>query len=350
MRDREYNLDYLRIFACFMVVFLHLAAANWHVVDVRSTEWKVFNLYDSAVRSAVPLFVMLSGKLLLAKGDTFSLKKFFSRNIVKLVVLYGVWSLFYAVDTIGIGEFVTDFDVVELIKEIIDSKYHLWYLPDLISVYLLLPVFLGITKYRGGVYTPYICGLFFGIQILGTTAGIIWPGSHSISVLRGDFPFLLTGLSGYFLTGYTLDKYKDKFSKIKIWQLLICVIIIISIAVKIGESYSLKVGEARDILYGRDTLPVYLESVLIYLIFLKLSSQVSNVQVAKIIARLSKYTLFVYVFHVFVWQHLDLWFGISTLSFNPWISVPALSILVFAICMATAWIVDKIPVVRKWIM
>ena len=29
MREREYNMDYLRIFACFMVIFLHVAAQNW---------------------------------------------------------------------------------------------------------------------------------------------------------------------------------------------------------------------------------------------------------------------------------------------------------------------------------
>ncbi len=34
MREREYNMDYLRIFACFMVIFLHVAAQNWSSVDV----------------------------------------------------------------------------------------------------------------------------------------------------------------------------------------------------------------------------------------------------------------------------------------------------------------------------
>lgn len=79
MREREYNMDYLRIFACFMVIFLHVAAQNWSSVEVTSREWHVFNLYDTAVRSAVPLFVMLSGKLILSKNTEFSVKGFYQK-------------------------------------------------------------------------------------------------------------------------------------------------------------------------------------------------------------------------------------------------------------------------------
>lgn len=44
MREREYNMDYLRIFACFMVIFLHVAAQNWSSVEVTGKQWHVFNL------------------------------------------------------------------------------------------------------------------------------------------------------------------------------------------------------------------------------------------------------------------------------------------------------------------
>ena len=43
MREREYNMDYLRIFACFMVIFLHVAAQNWSSVEVTGKQWHVFN-------------------------------------------------------------------------------------------------------------------------------------------------------------------------------------------------------------------------------------------------------------------------------------------------------------------
>ena len=77
-----------------MVIFLHVAAQNWSSVDVTGKQWHVFNLYNSAVRSSVPLFLMLSGKLLLSHGDDFSMK-IFSKNIKKLLIVYLVWAFLY---------------------------------------------------------------------------------------------------------------------------------------------------------------------------------------------------------------------------------------------------------------
>ncbi len=65
---RKINIDYLRITSCIMVIFLHLSAQFFHVVDVESNEWKILNFYDCLVRSAVPLFVMISGNLFLTRG------------------------------------------------------------------------------------------------------------------------------------------------------------------------------------------------------------------------------------------------------------------------------------------
>lgn len=130
MREREYNMDYLRIFACFMVIFLHVAAQNWSSVEVTGKQWHVFNLYNSAVRSSVPLFLMLSGKLLLSHGDDFSMKKFFSKNIKKLFIVYLVWAFLYAVDTVGIAEILKG-NYRNLIACVVGSKFHLWYLSTL---------------------------------------------------------------------------------------------------------------------------------------------------------------------------------------------------------------------------
>ncbi len=53
--------DVLRILATFAVIVLHLSAQHWADTDVYSRAWQAFNLYDSAVRWAVPVFVMISG-------------------------------------------------------------------------------------------------------------------------------------------------------------------------------------------------------------------------------------------------------------------------------------------------
>lgn len=65
--DRIMYLDYLRVFATFGVVILHVSAQNWYVADINSFEWLVFHFFDSVVRWGVPVFVMISGTLFLNK-------------------------------------------------------------------------------------------------------------------------------------------------------------------------------------------------------------------------------------------------------------------------------------------
>lgn len=69
-----------------MVIILHVSASRWYSVDVYSTEWEVFNLYDSAVRSCVPIFFMLSGKLYLSKSKMISIKELVGNKILKLFI------------------------------------------------------------------------------------------------------------------------------------------------------------------------------------------------------------------------------------------------------------------------
>lgn len=349
MRDRQYNMDYLRITACFMVILLHASAQNWHVTDVNSMEWKVFNFYDTAVRSAVPLFLMLSGKLMLSRNTELSIKSLYKKNILKLVVVYFAWSLFYAIDTIGISK-VLDGEIGALITKVIDAKYHLWYLPALISIYFLVPVFHSLVKYKEGMYVPYACVMFIIFGIGQKLAYMLFPGSESIRIIFSDFNYALHGLSGYFLMGYALDKYRSRFAKIKMPYLLGGLLLIIVAAAKIGELDAVAAGEPKSLLYGHFTLPVFLETVIIFMIFLRLPEKLHNTKAAAIVGKLSKYTLFVYLVHVFALEHLKSWFGVTTMSFYPWISVPALALFVFVICMLAAWIMDKVPVVNKWLM
>lgn len=349
MREREYNMDYLRIFACFMVIFLHVAAQNWSSVDVTGKQWHVFNLYNSAVRSSVPLFLMLSGKLLLSHGDDFSMKKFFSKNIKKLFIVYLVWAFLYAVDTVGIAEILKG-NYRNLIACVVGSKFHLWYLSTLISIYLLLPLFMGLIKYQGGRYVPYACILFLIWGVGKEFLMLLFPENLYLKRIFKDFTYALGDLSGYFLLGYALDKYKDRFAKIKTGYLAAALAVIIMIAAKAGELAALAAGKPKSIFFGYLALPVCVEAILIFSMFLRLPKKLDNPKAARIVAKLSKYTLFVYLFHIFVMEHLNIWFHINSLICDPWLSVPLYSVFLFAVCMAGAWIVEKIPVIGKWIM
>ena len=86
--ERTAYFDYLRVFATFAVVILHLSGQNWNNTNVNGFEWRVFNGYDSLVRWAVPVFVMISGALFLDRN--ISPKKIYSKYVLRLFVSFCV--------------------------------------------------------------------------------------------------------------------------------------------------------------------------------------------------------------------------------------------------------------------
>lgn len=69
---RVIYFDVLRIVAIFVVVAVHLSAMHWADVDVNSRAWFAFNLYCTAGKWSVPIFVMISGALFLGREVSIS--------------------------------------------------------------------------------------------------------------------------------------------------------------------------------------------------------------------------------------------------------------------------------------
>jgi surface polysaccharide O-acyltransferase-like enzyme len=87
--------DLLRVIATFVIVILHVSGSSWHNVPVSGFEWKVFNFYDSMARFSVPVFVMISGMFLLDNKKSLTLKKLYSKNILRIVTSFIFWYCYY---------------------------------------------------------------------------------------------------------------------------------------------------------------------------------------------------------------------------------------------------------------
>ena len=62
-------MDWLRVLATIAVVTIHVSAGYVSVLDANNaSRWMAGNLFESISRASVPIFVMISGALLL-KGQ-----------------------------------------------------------------------------------------------------------------------------------------------------------------------------------------------------------------------------------------------------------------------------------------
>ena len=129
-------LDWLRVVACFMVMVVHScepfyfdADGNTCFLSAGDAFWACW--IDSAVRAAVPLFVMASSFLLFPlKRDTGA---FFRRRFVRVLIPFFVWSAVYTVAWKG--------DWVQLAFNFpMATGGHMWFVPMLCGLYLLMPL------------------------------------------------------------------------------------------------------------------------------------------------------------------------------------------------------------------
>lgn len=128
------GIDAARIGACFMVVLLH--AASLETYTLGDPSW-ARPYYDAFSRSSVPIFLMISGALLLYKQDTLAV--FLRKRLLRVVPPLLFWSVFYMVWNWWQGQSYGQ--PLKWLWHIFSSPVaeHLWYLYAIVGIYLFVP-------------------------------------------------------------------------------------------------------------------------------------------------------------------------------------------------------------------
>lgn len=135
-KKRLFYLDMLRMIACLSVVMIHVSA-EFVTRGKTGPDFWFGNLFDSISRPAVPLFVMISGALMLDEGYEFTRKKWLSR-VGRMAAFYAVWATVYFL--IYNAPWNNPVPITNALGQIISGHYHLWFVPMIIGLYLILPL------------------------------------------------------------------------------------------------------------------------------------------------------------------------------------------------------------------
>jgi surface polysaccharide O-acyltransferase-like enzyme len=137
-------LNVLRIFACLMVLTVH-SGEFFYIGDrgqIIRDNYVWVNNYGSFMRACVPLFVMISGYLLLPIKE--EAKIFYKRRFTRLLIPFLFWSAMYAIipyllGTSTISQMWHDLYIIPI--NFAPSAGHLWFVYMFIGVYLFIPIF-----------------------------------------------------------------------------------------------------------------------------------------------------------------------------------------------------------------
>lgn len=346
-------IDVLRTVSIFAVILLHAAAPLLLEYDTGAEQggrtWWIGNLYDAAVRWCVPVFVMVSGALLLGRSGQESVGTFLRRRMLRVALPFLAWSVLYF--EWGSRFYGGEPDYSEFLPTFLAEPiaYHLWFLYMLLGLYLLAPMlgalFTGARR-RLGVYAVTLWALWAGVlpmaeRLLGVET---WYTPE-----RANTPLMLVG---YFLLGYLLRDLDYSL----LWRVLAPVALVASVAATAWGTFQLTSasgGEFQPLFYEYYSLNVMLMSIAIFVTVASCQS-LRGVPVDAWRTRFWRFVSLpafgVYLLHVMVLDLLrrGVWgVQLDLDSFDPLLSVPLLALTVFIASLLPVLVLERIPLVRR---
>lgn len=332
--------DILRIIAAFAVVMIHVSAIEWKAAEVTSSAWMAANCFDSLARFAVPVFVMISGALLLGGRQTTG--QIYKRLVLRVVIAFAFWSAAYAV-----YHYVKWGDPERALRELLEGHYHLWYIPMLIGLYALTPLLRKLAESQS--LTRYFLWLAFVLgfvlpQLADTVTLFSKEWGHSVSELVGDI-HLSVGYVFYYVLGYVLSRVEISKRMERYVYLLGGIGLTFTV---VGTAMaSVYAGVPQHLFYEKFSVNVLLYSVALFILArchfrLDLSDRAQTA-----LRRLSKCSFGVYLVHAMILEYVQEQMG--TLL-TPWLWIPLLTLAVFTVSYLISGILNLIPGLRKYIV
>ena len=164
--------DYVRVLATLAVILLHCAGDLLYKFDLNNmnlSHWWTGNVYDSSVRWCVPMFVLLSGALLLRPAKEESIPDFLKKRMMRVFIPYLFWACVYVLYTnrgyLEKGQIPYFPDIFHKIF-FEDVYYHLWFIPMILGLYFFTPIFRVFVRHATRYEIEYFLIFWFYVSTL----------------------------------------------------------------------------------------------------------------------------------------------------------------------------------------
>ena len=336
--QRIVYLDLLRILATFAVIFLHGATSEFYNSH-SSINWYMAAVEDSLVRWCVPVFVMISGALFLNPNKEISYRVILTKRIPRLLLAYVFWALAYVMYGFIRWDMV-HFSILHLIRRsIVIPAAHLWFLPLLMVIYLLIPVLRKIaqdnklTNYVLVIWIVFVCFSFLRFVRFFKMA------THFYWIFDGN---TILGFSGYFLLGYFLSQHVfSKRAKACIYLLGI----VGALFTIIGTIYLYaSTGEVSELYFDNLSLQVVAMAIALFVLMKELASRCGK-KALKAVDYVRKDLFGIYLIHALWLEIVDI--DVIRHCCSEIIALPMITFIVFLLSLFTIKLIRLVPGLRK---
>ncbi len=346
VKSRKLHYDILRVLAAFSVVMLHSAAQFWYDLDIRSAEWIIANSYDALFRFGVPVFVMISGAIFLDKAYELDIKRLYKHNVLKMVVFYIIWSVAYGLFDIRNWDLKAA-GVKPILREFLLGRYHLWFIPMIAGIYVLLPVLKSWVENAKKKNIEYFLVLFVVLQILSETVRALTVSDELHSILDLTKVEMVCSYIGYFVLGYYLAHIGigPKLKKL----LYIMVIPSMVANVVLGFLLAWRANTPVGLIYDCYGVFTFIIAVALFVFVCEKGKTAgAGVKGGKLWKELSADMMGVYVMHVGVMEFTKE-IGFHSMIVPNVIGIPLYAVICFVACALVAAVLRRIPFVGRFL-
>lgn len=349
---RHFGLDVLRVLACYMVMQIHTGEFYYIGNDgtvINSADSHIVGWYNSAFRTCVPLFVMLSGYFLFPINDTAA---FFKKRLGRVAIPFVLWCALYAFYYYFTGAATLQTALLNILK--IPVNYgvevgHLWFVYMLLGIYLFAPLI------SNWVLTCTRRNMEFYL--------VLWAVAMSVPYIHLIFPEVLgecywnhTPMLYYFsgFLGYViLANYIKRFHlQPKPWNYTLGILLIL-----IGYGITAWVFEQRlatetstaslELTWGFETINVAMMTAGIFLILKNISIQNTTSAGARLLGDVSAKSYGMYLAHIMVLNAVHNW--IDPHFASAAIKLPLIAAITFIITYLLMKVLSYLPK-SKWLV
>lgn len=350
--ERKWYLDILRILSIFLVIIIHVCAP--HIVNYNGSfdySYIMLILFDSLSRCSVPLFVMVSGALLLNKKKETSYRDLFSSKILCLVTSLLFFSFFYI--TVGNLFLGHGFNLAKIIRAILMGykESHLWFLYMIIGLYIISPLLKILVDHlkKKDVHYFFLVSLFF-CSLLPMVLSFTKLNKFAIfkNFDLGFFSIYIV----YFLLGYYLSNKEFNQKEKKLMSLTGLISLFITFIMTILLTW--KRGYFSSVFFEYSSINVIFYSIFIFVKVKDLFKDFKpSVKTKTILTTISSLIFGVYLFHMFF---SNLFIVYMDTFVNRWLlklpicTTLVFSLFVFMISLIVSYFFSKIPVINKYLI
>ncbi len=347
-RNSTIPVHLIRTVAILGVLLLH--AANdltiQQINDLEIWRWCIVDVYQSIGRMGVPLFVMLTGALLLAPSKNEELGVFFKKRFARIGLPFVFWAVAYFLWDIYIEnqQVSTSFFVQGILT---GPYFQFWYLYMLMGLYLLTPLLrLMVAQASEKLFRYFMAIWFVGVSLVPL---ITTFSSYDVNPNL----FALPGYVGYFVLGAYLIN-------VRIRRKYLVTLLSIGIALTAIGTFQVSrtIGGGTSFYFQEYLSPtMILASISFFLLLNTFKAPIEQAHEKPsrrrmIMAVISENTLGIYLFHMMIIYTLQnglLGVTLNGNTVNSIIGIPLMVAIVLLLCLAVLVPLKKVPVLKRLI-